>query len=65
MDKFKKWLAIAIVFQWLVANTFILILAALDMFTINEGVELLKSYNSVSSGIVGSVVGSFYFSKMD
>lgn len=59
----RNKLAIIVVTTWIVSLVIMLVLGGLDN-DIDEWVGLMKEFSSVTSGIVGAIVG-YYFGKDD
>lgn len=62
-QKTRSKLAIIVVTTWIVSLVIMLVLGGLDN-DIDEWVGLMKEFSSVTSGIVGAIVG-YYFGKDD
>lgn len=62
-QKTRSKLAIIVVTTWIASLVIMLVLGGLDN-DIDEWVGLMKEFSSVTSGIVGAIVG-YYFGKDD
>lgn len=62
MENTRKIIGLTIIFLWSLCIVFILILMAIGLIDVDKGIEILKSFSSVSSGFVGLIIG-YYFSK--
>lgn len=62
-QKTRSRLAIIVVTTWIVSLVVMLVLGGLDN-DVDEWVGLMKEFSSVTSGIVGAIVG-YYFGKDD
>jgi hypothetical protein len=58
----RKILAVLIVGGWVVSAFLILLTIVTGLISFNEGVEILKTFSSVSSGFVGMILG-YYFTR--
>ena len=65
MSKITRIIAILLVVQWALSISTILLFILLGMFNTNDGIDLLKSYSSISSGFVGIIVGYLFHSRKD
>jgi len=62
MESTRRIIGLTIVFLWSLCILLILILMSIDLIDVTKGIEILKSFSSVSSGFVGLIIG-YYFSK--
>lgn len=58
----RKVLAILIVGGWFVSGLLILLTIILGLISFKEGIEILKTVSSVTSGFVGMILG-YYFTR--
>lgn len=58
----RKVLAVLIVGGWLASAFLILLTIVIGLISFKEGVEILKTFSSVSSGFVGMILG-YYFTR--
>lgn len=63
MTNTKKIISIAIVFQWVIATSTILMLIIGKVIEVDKGLDLLKSYSAITSGFVGIVIGHLFSSN--
>jgi len=63
MTELRKTIALIIIIQWVISISAILLLIVLDLLSSTEGMDLLKSYSSITSGFVGIIIGYLFTSN--